>query len=95
MAASVTLLNAAAATGAALAIQIGGDYCFAVNGTFGGCTVALEMLGPDGTNYINTGVSATLTAAGAAIVTLPPGTYRASIAGGAAMTITATLKGVI
>lgn len=85
-----TLLSAAVATGAAIP-RAKGIYTFAVNGTFGGCTVALEMMGPDGSNYIAIDDTA-FTAAGAINVELPSGKYRASITGGAAMSISATLK---
>ena len=94
---SFVLFSAQAAIAASLPVTIpfSGDYYFAVNGAFGGCTVALEILGPDGTNYINCGTSATLTAAGTAIVTLPKGAkVRANLTGGAAMSIYAELKGV-
>lgn len=96
MAAAVTLLSAVTATGpgAAKPIQVGGDYMFAVNGTFGGTSVALEMLGPDGSNYISLGASATFAVAGLCLVTIPPGTYRATVTGGAGMTISATLKAI-
>lgn len=96
MAIALTLLNAVAATGpgAPFLIQNGGDFTFAVNGTFGGTSVALEMLGPDGVNYINCGAAATMTTAGMCTVSLPAGTYRASVTGGAAMSIYASLKQV-
>lgn len=94
---NVMLLSAAAATGAAISVGRGGDYCFAANGTFGGTSVGLEMLGPDGVNYISVedadGAIA-LTTAGAVLVSLPAGSYRATITGGAAVVMSASLKSV-
>ena len=95
MAVELTLLSAAAAgNGPTVDLQIGGDYMFAVNGTFGGTSVTLHILGPDGVNFISMGASATFTAAGICVVSIPPGKYRAVVTGGAAMVITATLKGI-
>ena len=91
------LLAAASATGAAVAVDVPGDYCFAVNGTFGGATVGLDMMGPDGVNWmaVKDAIGAIgLTAAGALIVTLPIGSYRATIAGGSGVSVTANLKTV-
>lgn len=50
---TLTLLDAVAnnVTGPSVTIDIGGTYNLAVNGTFSGATVSLEVLGPDGTNY--------------------------------------------
>lgn len=84
------LLSNASATGNALPRQAG-DYCFAVDGTFSGATVALQMLSPDGTNWL-TIADTGLTSEGAMIVTLPSGRYRASVASGPPSGIYATLK---
>lgn len=91
------LLSASTATGAAAPIAFGGDYCFAVAGTFGGCTVGLDMLGPDGVTWIAVRDSAgaiAMTVAGAVVVSIPAGSYRASIAGGAGVSMSATLRSV-
>lgn len=74
----------------------GGRYAFAAVATFGGGTIKLQALGPDGTTYIDStevyekadGVGgtadylarSTLTAAGMRILDLPPGQYRLTIA---------------
>lgn len=84
------LLSNASATGNALS-RPAGDYCFAVDGTFSGATVALQMLSPDGTNWL-TIADTGLTSEGAMIVTLPSGRYRASVASGPPSGIYATLK---
>lgn len=89
------LLSASTATGAAVPIAFGGDYCFAAAGTFGGCAVGLEMLGPDGATWIavtdSTG-AIIMTAASAIIVSIPAGSYRATITGGSGVSMHATLK---
>lgn len=95
---NVSLLTAAAATGAANSINFGGDFCFDVAGTFGGATVGLEMLGPDNTTWIavrDTAGPVAFTAAGAVIVTLPAGTYRATITGGTGVSLSARLRSVM
>lgn len=57
---------------------LGGQYGLTVTATFGGGTVELDILGPDNVNYV--ACLAPLTAAGTAILFLPPGTYRFTIA---------------
>lgn len=83
----ISLLSAVAGalTGAASSAILGGTYQLAVNGTFGGASVQLQMLGPDGVNYINIGTAVTV--AGIQAIDLPVGaTVRATItAGGTAM----------
>lgn len=94
---NITLLSAAAATGSAVNVQIGGDYCFAVAGTFGGTSVGIQMLGPDGATWISLSDSIgtiALTVGGARIVSLPAGSYRATITGGAGVSVSATLRSV-
>lgn len=94
----IVLLDAAAATGAAQRSQLSARYCFAVAGDFDGATVGLELLGPDGATWIavedGSGPLA-FTAAAAAIVELPAGSYRATIDGGSDPSLYATLKRVI
>lgn len=70
----------------------GGRYGIDVVATFGGGSVALEKLGPDGTTYVslkaafnNSGTEADLVigsfaAAGHKVVDIPPGSYRFTIA---------------
>jgi len=94
---TVTLLSGADATGPDVLLQIPGDYCFAVAGTFGGATIGLEMLGPDGATHIpieDASGAIALTAAGAMIVSLPEGAYRAVVAGGSGASIFANLRSV-
>ena len=85
------LLSNASATGSPVAVQ-GGYYSFAAVGTWGGSTLSLQLLGPDGTTYIDLGGSADLTANGAAYVSLPSGTVKAVLTGGAPSGIYATLS---
>lgn len=94
---NLTLLSAAAATGTPLTLQKGGDFCFAVNGTFGGTTVSLQMLGPDNLNYItikDTAGAIAITAADAVVVSIPAGTYRATITGGTGVSVSAFLRSI-
>lgn len=60
----------------------GGVGVFAVVGTFGGATVTLEFLGPDGATYIAAGSNTTLTAAGAGVFYLPQTMIEAIVSGG-------------
>lgn len=61
----------------------GGTGVFTVAGTFGGATVTLEFLGPDGSTEIAMGMDTTLTAAGGGGFVYPPGRIRAAVSGGA------------
>ena len=95
---NIALLSAGAATGAGKVTQFSGRYCFAVVGSFDGATVGLQMLGPDDATWIavKDAVGAiAFTSADASLVFLPAGTYRATIAGGGAPSITAVLKRII
>lgn len=85
-----TLLSNATATGAAMQIPRG-EYAFAAYGTFGGSTVSLERLLPDG-SYLAVGSDATLTARGQCICDLPGGLYRASVTGGSPSGLNAYLS---
>jgi hypothetical protein len=69
----------AAGAGAAITVGIGGEFMFIVEGTFG-TSAALQVQGPNGT-WINIGGDATMTAAGACIVDLAPGSYRVNVVG--------------
>jgi hypothetical protein len=58
-------------------IVAGGVYALSVVATFGGGSVQLQLLGPDGSTWLNVG--AAITANGYVSQTLPPGSYRLSI----------------
>lgn len=73
---SVKFANIAATT-AAFTLK-GGRYGLAAIATWGGGSVILETLGPDGSTYLSTGT--TFSANGYATVDLPPGTYQVVIA---------------
>lgn len=75
------LLSNASATGSSM-YWPGGTGTFSVVGTFGGATVTLQFLGPDGTTWVNAGADTTLTAAGGANFTLASGNIRVSVSGG-------------
>lgn len=79
--ARVPLLNNAAASGAAVSGVPAGSYLWAVQGTFGGATVTLRELGPDGANWLDL---ETLTAPGRkGVVVGEQATVRAFVTGGA------------
>lgn len=75
------LLSNASATGS-WAQWDGGVGVFSIVGTFGGATVTLQFLGPDGSTAVTVGSDTTLTAAGGGGFILPPARIRASVAGG-------------
>jgi hypothetical protein len=56
----------------------GGNYGITVSATFGGGSVTLQRLSPDGSTYVT--VVTAFTAAGYASANLPSGTYRLTIA---------------
>jgi hypothetical protein len=66
----------------------GGRYQVAVVATFGGGSVQLQSLGPDGSTFLPAHTA--LTANGFATLDLPPGTYRIATA-----TATAVFASVI
>lgn len=90
---SVSLLSNASATGSTVAAGPG-DYCYMVDGTFGGATVLLQMQSADGSSFL-TIADTGLTAEGAVIVTLPLGVYKALVAGGTPSALYATLLPVV
>jgi hypothetical protein len=63
----------------------GGRYAFIVTATFGGGTVALQVLSGDGSTFVNV---SNQTAAAAVTVDLPPGSYRIQIATATAVFVT-------
>lgn len=75
------LLNNASTTGA-LTYWPGGVGAFVVTGTFGGATVTLEFLGPDGSTMMVAGSNTTMTAAGAGVFYLGQGYIQAVVSGG-------------
>lgn len=77
----IDLLDNASATGGQKTWD-GGEGAFLVAGTLGGATVTLQILGPDGTTWMDVGEDAALTAAGAVGFSLPPGQIRAKVASG-------------
>ena len=58
----------------------GGNYLFCAVATFGGGSVALEVLGPDGTTYLKPASGFSFSAAGCFQGWLPPGQYEIVIA---------------
>lgn len=93
--ATINLLVNESATGSQVAIGLGGVYQFTAAGTFGGATVALQYLGPDGVTWINAGVEATLTAAGGCIVELGNDTIaRVAVSGGSPSGLFSRLRAV-
>lgn len=78
---SVILLDNASATGGQ-AIWDGGDAVFALAGSLDGETATLQFLGPDGSTWIDVGTETTLTAAGAAVATIPSGPVRVTVSTG-------------
>lgn len=72
-------------------LPLGGRYAISVSATFGGGSVALQQLGPDGTTYLdikdhfnNAGTAVELTigsfaSAGVFVLDLPAGTYKFTI----------------
>lgn len=67
--------NAGTGAQAQHTVHLGGKYRLRAVATFGGGSVALQTLGPDGTTWIPV-ANASLTAAGDVEVNLPKGQYR-------------------
>jgi hypothetical protein len=86
-----TLLSNASATGSPV-VWGGGLGIFDCAGTFGGATVTLQFLGPDGSTWIAMGSDTTLSAAGGALFTFRPGKIRAAVSGGAPSGLFATAE---
>jgi len=59
---------------------LGGKYAVAVTATFGGGSVKFQTLGPDGSTMMSVSSATDFTAAGYAVVDLPPGQYTFTIA---------------
>jgi hypothetical protein len=90
----VQLLSNASASGS-LVNWPGGQADFAVTGTFNGCTVKLQILGPDGATLLDAGAATTLTAPGMGVAYLAPGQVQATIVGGPPSGINASLARVV
>lgn len=91
--AGVTLLSNASAS-SAQANWPGGIGVFAVVGTFGGATVKLQFVGPDGTTLIDAGSATTFTAAAGGVFYLPPCQIQATVVGGTPSGLYATASRV-
>lgn len=70
----------------------GGWYGVSVIATFGGGSVKLQRLALDGSTYVSMASATDFSAAGGALVNLPPGTYRFTIA--TASAVYAEVQGV-
>lgn len=58
----------------------GGYYMMAASGvTWGGGSVEVQMLGPDGTTFLSLPTAMSLTADGMIGAALPPGTYKFTV----------------
>jgi len=68
----------------------GGKYGVVAQATFGGGSVKLQMLGPDATNYVSVSSATDFTAAGYAVIDLPPGRFKFTIATATGVTAQAT-----
>ena len=90
---AIDLLANASATGGAFTWR-GGDGSFLVAGTFGGATVSLQVLGPDGATFLDAGANTTLTAPGIGNFRLPPGQIRAAVTGGSPAGLYAKAAGI-
>lgn len=88
-------INVGAAVTGPLVDCPGGVCVFSVAGTFGGATVTLEVLGPDGSTMLVAGAATTLAAPGMGVVTLPPCMVQAVVAGGAPAGLFASLARVV
>jgi hypothetical protein len=67
------------ATTAAFQLR-GGKYGAASVATFGGGSVKLQTLGPDGSTWLSLSTATDFAAAGYAVIDLPAGQYRFTIA---------------
>lgn len=75
-----------ASSGNAMPVAFGGRYLMVATGTFDSATATVDLLGPDGSTYV-TVASASLTAAGSAIVYLPAdATVKGTVTGGTSPT---------
>jgi hypothetical protein len=90
----VSLLGNASATGAGSAALDGGRYIWAAAGTFGGTTLQLQTLGPDGATWLDA-QGAALTAAGQLAVDVGAAeSLRVKVTGGSPSGLYSTLAKV-
>ncbi|WP_374601050.1 hypothetical protein [Niveibacterium sp.] len=75
----MTLLQNASATSSAKSWP-GGRGSVVASGSFGGATLQLQGLGPDGATWVSVG--AALTSAGQTVFEMPPGQIRILVSGG-------------
>jgi hypothetical protein len=88
---NLTLLSNTAVSGSPVIVSTGGSYMYGISGTFGGVSSKLQMLGPDGTTYVDVPTT-TLTAAGYVKVDIPAGaTVKSVLTGGTPSAMYATL----
>jgi hypothetical protein len=73
----------------------GGIMAFAAAGTFGGATITLSILGPDGVTMLPAGTATTLTVAGTGVAYLPPCQVQAIVTGGAPSGLFASIARVV
>lgn len=73
----------------------GGSCVMAAAGTFNGCTVTLQLLGPDGVTLLTAGIATTLTAPGLGLVQLPPCQIQATVTGGPPAGLFVTIARVV
>jgi hypothetical protein len=71
------LYHTATATDSSTFALNGGSYAVDVLATWGGGSVTLERLGPDGSTYLTAATA--FTANGSSTVSLPPGTYKFAV----------------
>ncbi|VVE74120.1 hypothetical protein PCA31118_04684 [Pandoraea captiosa] len=88
----LTLLNNGNATGQSVDWPGGNGACFA-EGTFGGATLTLQILSPNGT-WMTLGNQTTFTANGVAGFTAPAGQVRMQITGGTPSAVYAYVVGI-
>lgn len=85
------LLQNASATGSPV-FWPGGIGVFDCVGTFGGATVSLQFLGPDGVTYINAGTNTNLTSAGGGVFYLGATMIQAAVTGGVPSSLYASAR---
>lgn len=73
----------------------GGVMVVSVCGTFGGASIALNVLGPDGVTMIPAGAATTFTAAGMGVVYLAPCQIQMIVTGGPPSGIFASIARVV
>lgn len=72
----------------------GGMGVMTAVGTFGGATLSLQFVGPDGSTLVTAGAGTTMTAAGASVFYLPKCLVQLTITSAGSTSITASLARV-